>query len=111
MADQKAPPGKVLTASLQTIYTNPSNSGVRETLEVRFNNIDGTNDAAITACNWIDASNSNLALAIVPVNAAVAAQDGISILKLLDPGDSIQASASAANDVVAIPEVIAAEPV
>ena len=111
MADQKAAPGLILTAALQTIYTNPADSGVRETVLILFNNRDGTNDAVLSACNWIDADNGNLALAILPVNADVKKRDRISVRKILDPGDSIQARALTSGTIAVIPEVIAAEPI
>jgi len=110
MADQKAATGLVLSTSLQPVYANPADSGARETVLVVFSNQDGTNDATLAACNWLDADNGGLALAILPVNAAVKARAGVSVRKILDPGDSIQARALTANDIVAIPEVIASEP-
>lgn len=104
-----APAGVSLTTSLQTIYTNTSGDALRRTVRVRFSNIDGTNDADIAACNFVDASPSGT-FGILPVNTTVAAGDAVEVDKVLEPGDSIQASASASGDIVAVPEVIFSEP-
>jgi hypothetical protein len=109
MARTAAPAGVSLTTSLLTVYTNTSGDAVRRTVRVRFSNIDGVNDANITACNFYDSSGAT-AYAMLPVNAKVAKLDAIAITKVLEPGDYIQASASAAGDIVALAEVIFTEP-
>ena len=77
-------------------------------MRIRFVNVDGTNDADISACNFEDASPA-ASFAMLPVNTLVAATDGVEVTKVLDPGDSVEASASADGDIVALPEVIFAE--
>ena len=109
MARTEAPAGVSLTTGLQTVYTNASNSGLRKTVRLRFSNIDGVNDANITACNFVDASPSGT-FAVLPVNTKVAKLNALSFTKVLEPGDSIQAAASAAGDIMAVPEVIFTEP-
>lgn len=111
MAMTSAPNGKLLTTAAQTLYTNSADSGQKQTVSVRFVNVAGNADHFISACEWLDASAANAVNPIAPVNAPVKAGDGLEILKVLEPGDSIRASASANSVVHATPEVQWTEPV
>lgn len=106
----KAPKGLAITTALATVYQNAANSALRETVRLYIVNKDGTNDVMLTAFNFVDASPSGT-YALLPVNTKVAAGDMLSVTKVLEPGDLIQASASAVGDMDIIPEVIFTEPV
>lgn len=106
-----SPPGVAVLTTATTIYTNPISSGVREIVQITFNNIDGVNDAALTNCLFIDASLSFAGITVLPIGVKVPKGDNITLTKVLDPGDVIQAFASAAGDIVAIVEILGREPV
>lgn len=91
--------GASLTTSLAAIVTNTKADAKVRTYELRFSNIDGVNNADVTQCVLIDESASNIARPVLPVNATVRARDALSTRVTLDPGDSVQASASAAGDI------------
>jgi len=104
----RAPQGITLSTSLQTIYINTSDQ--REHVSVMFSNIDGSVACSITACNFIDVS-PNSTNPMLPANYVVQAKDAVERKKILDPGDSIAAAASANGDIFALPEVFYREPV
>lgn len=101
MPDTKAVGGASLTTAPQTLVTNTAADGKIRTYVLDFLNIDGVNSADVTQCIWIDTSASNAQRPILPVNTTVRpGRDGaLSREWILDPGDSIQASASAAGDI------------
>ena len=101
----RAPQGVTLaTGAAQEIYKNTSTTH-REEVSIRFSNIDGLVSANITVCNFLDA-NPNSVNPMLPVNAVVKVADAIEVTKILDPGDSIVAAASANGDIFALPEVV-----
>lgn len=91
--------GATLTTTLQTIVTNASADAKARVVELRFSNIDGVNPADITQCVLIDSNASNAQRVILPVNVTVRARDALSTKVTLDPGDSVQAAASAGGDI------------
>lgn len=99
-----APPRVALTTTVATVYTNAGTEP--ELVTVTINNIDGLAAANVTACEWLDSSASNGASAIMPVNTEVPAGEGVSTDKVLAPGDSIRASASANGDLIAYVDVV-----
>lgn len=102
MPNTAATGGASLTTSLATLVTNTAGDAKVRTFELRFVNIDGVNAADVTQCILIDSSASNAQRPVLPVNATVRPRDGLSTRVTLDPGDSIQASASAAGDIYAL---------
>ncbi|KQQ85077.1 hypothetical protein [Aureimonas sp. Leaf324] len=103
MSDTKAIGGLSLTTSLQTLVTNMAADAKVRTYQLDFVNIDGVNPADITQCIWIDSGASNAQRPILPVNTTIRpGGDGARSREwILNPGDSIRVSASAAGDIYA----------
>lgn len=111
MASTGAPNGALLTTTLATVYTNTSGNE-RQTVTIDIVNVTAGGVAAdVNVLRWRDASNANAARFILPRNYTVEAEDGVSRVKVLDPGDSIEAQASADNALEMTLDVIYAEPV
>lgn len=91
--------GLSLTQTLQTLVTNAKADAKVRTYELRFSNIDGLANADVTQCLLIDESAANAQRPVLPINATVRARDALSTRVTLDPGDSLQAAASAAGDI------------
>jgi hypothetical protein len=94
--------GLSLTQALQSVVKNPAADAKIRTYEVRFVNIDGSTYADVTQCVLIDASAANAQRPVLPVNARVNVRDAISTRITLDPGDDLQAAASAPSDIYAL---------
>lgn len=107
----RAAVGLSLTTQLQTLLTNPANSGENRTIEVRFANI--TANAAssdVTQCLMIDASASNAQRPMMATNTTVRARETISTRIVLEPGDAIQVSGSGSSAIYASAQQVFAEP-
>ncbi|WP_061930105.1 hypothetical protein [Aureimonas sp. AU22] len=102
MSNTKAEGGVSLTTGLQTVVVNAEADAKVRTYEIRFSNIDGAASVDLTQCLLIDKSASSASRPILPVNATVKARDALMTRITLDPGDSVQASASAAGDLYAL---------
>ena len=114
MSVTNAPTGFTLDGTVQTLYTNPADSGEIQTVEVRFNNIDptvGGADQKLNFVRWVDAGPVAKTLNIVPLNTIVGKIDGFTVRKILEPGDSITAQSTNANVIDAVPEITFSEPV
>jgi len=111
MAILKAPAGVALTTAMKTIVQNPSGSGMVWLVGLSFVNVDGVNDASISNCNMLDANTSNAVNPILPVNTLCKKVDGVYRQKVLEPGDLIQANASADGDIFVSVEVLVQEAV
>jgi len=99
MLRTQATGGRMLTIALQTIVTNPANSGEIRTYEATLSNQDGVNAANVTRFERVDASEANAAQPLLAKDYPIKAKDQASGLVVLDPGDSLRASASADGDI------------
>lgn len=91
----------ISTGALQDVYTCPALTSAI-IIGCQIVNVDGS-ASVIVNCGWTDASDSNAATQLLPKDTVLAALQGIGPIKgklVLEAGDKLQATASAAGDAV-----------
>ncbi|WP_182422351.1 hypothetical protein [Aureimonas sp. ME7] len=115
MPNTAATGGASLTTQLTTVVANTAADAKVRTYEIALSNIktyatDSAPDPQVPQCLLIDASASNVSRPILPTNVIVRRRDAISRRVVLDPGDSLQISASEASAIYAHVQKIFEEP-
>jgi hypothetical protein len=106
-----APASLALTTVSQTLYANAAADAKRRTVQAIFTNLTGAAGADHTATlSWTDASAGNAATALVVAGKVEKQNILIGPVKVLEPGDTLTALASAVGVVVASINILNEEP-